>query len=296
MAHLVVSKDTGELLFDTDLISYGLIKSGYLAYSQSWTRRMLRSIHLDPNNGANWFPVVVTVNESYDDRLHGFTVANAICPVVFLVGPGTLSGTSRSGNTMTFLYANAETSTRFYCFDLMADNIPGSPYLKTWDPTGRITFNSLQPPMNVVAAIQAPGPGALDFFGRYKTCYANGYNQSVSRPISSRNNYSNLHSKVNIPLSPGVEYAAYLPWSRGVGINDLFPYNGYDNFSQYGGNEGAYGYVGGISFMFGVAPGTTSAGPSVANQVVPCSFFNLPTDRYPVALVIQTSSYPFPYG
>jgi len=298
MSNLTAYKDTGEILFDTNLISYGLVKSGYLAYSQSWSRRELRSAGLDPDQGTNWTPVVIYSDSSFTDALYGFTVYNWISPISFIVGPGCLNGTViNADGSMTFLYSNAGTGTKFYCFDLMADSLAGSTFLKTWDTTGRITFNSLQPPLNIVAAIQAPGPGTVDQYGRPVTTYAGGYTQKEAElgPASPYRR-KRATSRVNIPLTAGVEYAAFLPWSRSVAFNDLYSFNGTDNSAQYGGQEGAYGYVGGISFMFGPSAGTTNAQLFTAGYSVPISFSNLPTDRYPVALVIATTDLVFPYN
>lgn len=293
MSGLNVYKDTGEILFDTNLICYGLVKSGYMVYLQSWTRKFLRSAGLDPNDGANWTLTTATSDPGVGDQVHGFTVFNAISPIVFITGSGCLVGSSVSGSTITFYYTNASTSTRFYCFDLMADTIGGSTFLKTWDTTGRLTFNSLQPPLNVIAAVQAPGPGSTDAQGRYLTCYAGGYNAQRERQAGSQ--YAcKLDSRVDIGLG-GEEYAAYLPWSRSVAINDLWGNNAFP-YVAYGGSEGVYGYNGGITFMFGATGGTTQAYPSVSGQTVPASFQNLPTDRYPVALVIRTSDLIFPYN
>lgn len=287
-----VRKKNGDLLFDTSLICYGLIKSGYMTYQQSWTRRTLRSAQLDPNDGASWTPSTVTASTNLADSLYGFTVNNSLSPIVFIVGTGCLVGSSRSGSSLTFFYTNADTNTKFYCFDLMQDNIPGSPYMKTWTDGGVITFNSLQPPLNVVAAVQAPGPGPTDVYGRLYSTYTGGYN--VHRQSSGPSqNVTKVDSRVDIALSPGIEYAAYLPWSRSCGIADMYSGNAFP-FTMYNGSEGAYGRVGGISFMFGATAGTTQTYPSTAGWM--SSFFNLPTDRYPIALVIQTATLPFPYG
>jgi len=43
MAELIVKKEDGSLLFDTDKISYGLIKSGHLAYAGNWNRYVCTS-------------------------------------------------------------------------------------------------------------------------------------------------------------------------------------------------------------------------------------------------------------
>lgn len=297
MAQLRVYKDNGSILFDTNLISYGLIKSGYLAYNQSWTRRELRSVGLDPNNGANYTPVVVTSDPSYTDGLWSFTVLNSRSPIAFITGPGTLNGTSISGNAITFYYSNASNNTKFFCFDLMDNNMSGSPYLKTYNTSGVITFNSLQPPLNVIGAVTAPVPGPLDRFGRYTTCYTNGYN--VKQPElgpASPYRRPRVNSICDIALSPGVEYAVNLPFSRSCTINDLYDFNGNSSSSQYAMQEGAYGRVGGMSFMFGASAGTAYSPLNVSEQALPCSFINIPTDRYPTALLISAASYPFPYN
>lgn len=287
-----VRKETGELLFDTDYICYGLVKSGYMSYQETWGRRTLRSANLDPNNGANWFPVTVTYNPAHKtDSLYGFTIYNSISPIVFIVGPGCLNGTSISGNALTFHYSNADTSTKFYCFDLMANNIPGSPYLKTWDVNGVMTFNSLQPPLNVVYTIQAPPPPAPSG-GRYWTTYVDGYNYSLNTTANDQYNWSRLISRIDIPLGAGIEYAAYLPWSRSVGIFDAYNLGGSPANMQYGGVEGAFGGVGNMSFIFGASAGTTNAIPPATFT----HFFSLPVDRFPVALVIKTNNLPFPFN
>lgn len=297
MAYLIVKKDNGEQLFDTNLICYGLVKSGYMTYQQTWTRRQLRSVQLDPNDGANWTPVNVLVDPSKKtDSLHGFTVENAVSPVVFIVGPGAANGAKVTGTSITFYFACASTSTKFYCFDLMSDNIPGGPFLKIWKDTGQLTFNSLQPPLNVVNAINAPPLGPRGGPNRPEDwrdpAYAGGYNVSLNAG-NSQGDFSRILSRVDLPLSAGKEYAAYLPWSRSCGINDPSPNLGYEAYSQHGGVEGAFGRVGGISFMFCSAAGTTEQFNPVYGSP---SFFGIPTDRAPTALVIETANLPFPYN
>ena len=292
MSQLSVWKDTGEILFDTNLICYGLVKSGYMQFLGAWSRKTLRSTNLDPNDGASWTTSSWQGAEnSNNDGIWGFTVYNAISPIVFLTGSGCLVGTSVTGSAVTFYYTCADTSTRFYCFDLMADNIGGSTFLKTYDTAQRITFNSLQPPLNILAAVQPPGPGAVDQFGRPTTTYAGGANRVRGTPLSRP---TQTDSYINIPLG-GEEYAAYLPWSRTCGTYDFLA-GGTTFAAQYGMSEGAYGYAGGITFMFGAAGGTTTSRPNTSGWSAPISFFNIPTDRYPVALVIRTSDLIFPYN
>lgn len=299
MSQLRAYKDNGAIMFDTNLICYGLIRSGYMGYIQSWTRREYRQNNQDPNWGVNWTPVGVYADPSFTDQLHGFTVWNAISPIVFIVGPGCLNGSQNNADgSITFFYSNASTSTKFFCFDLMGDFFGGSPYLKTYDQGGRITFNSLQPPLNIVGAFQAPGPpGTTDQFGRWQNTY-NGGRFEVVPPSGPASPYRRKKAicTYDVNFGNGVEYAAFLPWSRSCTFNDLNNFNGIYDFSQYGAQEGAYGRVGGFSFMFGASAGTTNAKPNNAGYSSPFSIQNLPTDRYPQALLIITNNLPFPFN
>lgn len=299
MPQLKVYKENNELLFDTALICYGLVKSGNMTFQSYWTRRELKSSQLDPNNGANWTVAVATstMPQGGADPIHGFTVSNAVSPIVFIVGSGCLQGTAKSGDDLTFYYANASASTKFYCFDLMQDNLAGNPYLKTFTSDGVITFNSLQIPLNVVSAIEAPVPGAVTYGGRYGTAYVGGSNSVRSSGGAASN--PRVDSKVDIEISAGIEYAAYLPWSRSAVCWDLLSTS--NTAFVYGSSEGAFGRVGGISFLMGAAAATTESSPAVgggsgSGPFGQASYANLPTDRYPVALVIRTDNLPFPYN
>ncbi len=225
--------------------------------------------------------------------MFGFTVAGAKSPIVFITGSGCLSGVSRSGDSITFIYANADANTKFYCFDLVADNIVGSPYLKTYDDSGNITFNSLQPPLNVIASIKAPGPPS-SFNGWHATTYEGGFN-SVRR-YSSASSFASIDSIVNIQLSTNSEYAASLQWARSAGV--FHKEQEFLGIYIYSVSEGAFGRVGGISFMFGASGATTNQynDKPGASPYFPASFRNIPTDRLPLALVIETTGLPFPYN
>lgn len=298
MAHLTVNKETGEPLFDTNLICYGLVKSGYMAYIESWSRRQRAGINNDPNDGNSWSPSLITVNPANRaEAIHGFTVVDSLAPIVFIVGPGTSAGFSRSGNSVTYMYANATPATKFYCFDLMADNIPGSPYLKTYTDGGVLTFNSLQPPLNIVASIRAPDPGALISSptlpsGSRFPAYVGGYVNADNVGANNQYNLPRAIHGVDIALTPGVEYAAYLPWSRSCGIYDTL--GSLDTRALYGGAEGAYGRIGGISFMFG--PSAASTVTFQNYQYSGNAILQLPIDRFPTAMVIKTGNLPFPYS
>ena len=300
MANLVVKKQDGSLLFDTGKITYGLVKSGNLRVIETWWRRNFKGGNVDPNWGGNWTGSGVSPNVALSDVIYGFTVVGATSPIVFLTGSGCLQGTKISGDSMTFLYTNASVSTKFYCFDLMKDTLAGSPYLKTRQADVSMTFNSLQLALNVVAAIQAPAPT-----GTQETLYPI---PSGSRPYANAvltveqrqtppSYQSNIFTaKVTINIKAGVEYAAYLPWSRGCQIW-LYGVNETKNTYRYGGSEGCGGTVGGIQFMFGPAGGTPEDYPVVVTGTpMPPSFSQVPTDRLPTALVIETANLPFPFN
>lgn len=279
---LVVTKSTGEQLFDTSLIAYGLVKSGNMSFIEGWQRYFLRSAQLDPNDGSNW----AAGSTSQSCPMFGFTVVNALSPIVFIVGTGCHNGTIKNGSSLTFLYANADASTKFYCFDLMANNFSGSPFLKTFKSDGTNTFNSLQNPLNVVAAIQAPAPQTS---GQVLP-YAGGYGFRRSSVVVGgvlTGLYSAADYRIDIAIGSG-EYAAFLPWSRSAGISDVDS----SSYPQYSISEGAYGRSGGISFMFGASGACTQApGPAIAVT----AFNSIPT-VYPTALVIATAGLPFPFN
>lgn len=286
MPSLIVHKDNGELLFDTNRICYGLVKSGYLVAGEIWPRKYLRGSNVDPNEGGSY-------QDSFreGDRMFTISVSNVQSPVVFIVGKGCLQGSWRSGDSITFMYSAVDAGTKAYVFDLMADNLPGSPFLKTYTEQGVCTFNSLQPPLNIEAAIQAPGPGGLDIYGRYPSPHNGGWWEVVRHQQAHLD--PQAHFVTNVNLAGGVEYAACLPWSRTC-MGHWAPQLTGVNTLAVGMVEGAYGRVGGISFMFAPAGATTQVTSSTA-ITIPGSVDRLPTDRYPQALVVRTSSLPFPY-
>lgn len=287
MAQLIVRKEDGSILFDTSKISYGLIKSGYMSLVEDWGRYVLAQ-GADPTFGGNWYQ-----DNTRTDPVYGFSVTGARSPVVFIVGKGVVAGTKIVGDTMTFLYTCADTSTKFYCFDLMVDKGTG-PKLKCYNDQGVLTFNSIQTPMNVIAAVTPPDVGPSGGYGgTVLTAYAGGTNQIIRGATTERS--PSFHSIVDIPVAGGGEVAAFLPWNRSftaiqrLGIIQNVPV-------IYSHAEGCYGGQGKVTFMFGVA-GTTTQGndaPTVAPEVLACyrSVFNNPK---PTALVVRTLGLPFPF-
>lgn len=286
---LVVKSADGSLLYNTGNISYGLVKSGYLSYNSNWRRWVLRGINVDPNLASSWQESGVP-----GDNQFGFTVDNPQSPIVFLVGRGNSTGVVVSGSSKTYLYAGASASTKFYCFDLMRDDNLPSPWLKTRsEGSASITFNSNQNPLNVVASVRAPDPGAIDRFGRPVTTYAGGRNERLSYQTVSGS--AIVHSLVDINMETGSEYAVFLPWNRSCGIIDPEAFQG-GGPETYGMTEGAFGRVGGISFLFAPPGRTTTQQWSSTSTTSAFSYHSLPIDRFPTALVIKTASLPFPFN
>lgn len=285
VAGLKVFKEDGTILIDTTRITYGLVKSGYLAATTGWNRKQLKSAQLDPNNGANW------EDSALVDSMWSISITGAQSPVVFLAGEGLLQGVSVSGTTTTFIFSSASTSTKAYIFDLMANALSG-PGLKCYAEDGTLTFNSLQITLNVVAAVQAPAKGAASAngaapAGSVVTTYAGGYNVKVANAGATAGVPPQVLSKVDISLG-AEEFAAYLPYSRTCGVWDQN--NNNSAAFSYGMVEGACGYVGGVRFMFGPSGAST-----VANTTFGTIYLSVP-DVFPVALVIRTSNLPFPFG
>jgi hypothetical protein len=287
MAGLIVRKPDGSILLDSSRITYGLLRSGYLTRAGTWPRKALRSIQLDPNNGQNWADNVAMV-----DDVWSFTVYGAVAPMLFLTGDGTLNGSTTSGDTVTYYFLNARSSTKVYAFDQMREMGSG-PRLRTRNVfNGVVTFNSYMVPLNVIATVQAPTipsspPPPFNPTETWRaTTYNGGYNVYV-RYIAT-NTSPIMYSKVDIPLS-GEEYAACITFTRGGTVEMQDP-SGANH--RYGISEGAGGYNGGVTFMFGPAGGTPLQNSGGSGT----RFNGILTDRLPTALIVRTSNLPFPFN
>lgn len=281
-AGLIAKDQNDNLLFNTSNITYGLVKSGNLSFIENWRRLELRGINLDPSKGSSW-----TDSSRLGDNQYGFSVSNAISPIVFIVGKGVSTGFQISGNTHTYMYAGGDANTKYYCFDLMRDDGVNGPGLKTRDINGNITFNSRQTPLNVVTAITAPVPGALGANGKPLLTYVGGRNERINYQTASQS--AVVQCIVDIALDGGVEYASFLPWNRGCGCITEGVQGGGSRL--FGVSEGSYGRVGGISFIF------SPPGRQTEQDYTPyayTSYESIPSVR-PTALVIKTTNLPYPF-
>lgn len=296
MTGLVVQREDGSVMFDTSKISYGLVKSGYLTDVGAVNRLVCttRACRADPSWGGNW-----TETGSYNDHVFSFTVKGSKAPIVFLSGSGVFIGTEDSGDVKTFKYMDATTNTKFFCFDLM-DDIGSGPALRSYTDQRVLTFNSRQPPLNVIQVVQATGRGAAvnsRVAGWYHTVYAGGYSERFNiYNLSGYNFYGSARSSLDIAL-PGLgECAAFIPWSRGITAAFRTDANGSGSFSAIGAGltEGCFGTATGVRFTCTV--GRTSTGEYQPTEVpADVCFRDIPVDRLPTALVIQTVNLPFPF-
>ena len=79
-------KEDGTQFIDTSLMCYGLTKSAYLTFYAYWPRYTLKSIQLDPDNGANY-------NQGNPiEPIYGITLPSWRSPIAFLVGDGSPCG------------------------------------------------------------------------------------------------------------------------------------------------------------------------------------------------------------
>lgn len=289
---LIVQNEAGELLFDTRKITYGMVKSGFMVSLGYWNRRYFKGGNVDPAIGANWTPsTYMDAPTTGNDAIHGFTIPRARSPIAFITGGGALNSLSMNPDgSATFFYTGASTSSKFYCFDLMADDVPGGPFLKTRKEDGSITFNSLQPPLNVYTTLTPPPPQLPQGqTGGWYLPYTGGSGVFVRNPFQGAVTYRFYYT---VPL-PGGEYAASLPWTRGAQVRAEYQQNQSKGF--HGVVEGAFGVSGGVTFCFVEAGGTPYEFGNDPQRIPGTFYTGFTVDPKPTAMVISTASLPFPY-
>lgn len=275
-------KEDGTLLFDIDRISYGLLKSGYLDLVDRWGRFYIRSNNLPPNEESSWS------YKLFQDPICGITVTGAISPIVFLVGDGKPCGESVNGNTRTLYFKGCSPNTKAFIFDLMRD-VGERTGMECYDATGRLSFTTGMPPLNIIAAVDPPpiNPPVSPNTDTRWTPYSGGANERSGTEWSATD-YIQPRGAVFVPVVSG-ELAAYLTFSRICILNEGFDLGA--GTYRTNANEGCGGASGGVRFFFSPAVATTAAqyGSSYT------SWNDIPTDRQPQALVIRATDYPFPF-
>lgn len=269
-AGLIVKKESGEVLYDTRLITYGLVKSGPVtALGLAWRR-------VQPSGAASYFY----------DYVYSFRVPNAISPIVFVTGASSKPWPSREGNDVVFYFTGAVSSIKVYCFDEM-QNIYSGAGLRTRTDDNGVTFNSLQYPLNVLGS-STPPPPAVFGGGRYYAYNGVGYFEKVIIQPTAQGFYAECG--LPIKLNANTTYAAYTPWSRGLIFGSQSTGAGvWHNTSS----EGCYGGVGEIVHVFaadGMGTSDSQNGYGIGVRSPPAS------DRQPTCSYIDTAQYPYPFN
>jgi hypothetical protein len=275
-------KEDGSLLFDADLIQYGLIKSGYLTQTEWWYWWHYRSEGLDPNDPNSW--ARETIGHS---PIWTISVDGATAPICFLAGDNVSVGSSKSGTTTTFYFASVRNNPKVYIFDLMQD-LGGRTGMQIFNASGTLTFTTDMPGLNIINTITAPAPtGGTSWNGNvyYASVYGSGStNEKISYYVSqSREQGRNWdHSYSPVQDKNGAdEVAVRLTFSRAFGhVNRGSSVSAMD------------GCTGGTSPRFMAVMSATSLNGFTTEGP---AWVDIPTSRYPVMQMIDTSHYPFPF-
>lgn len=270
---LIVRDASGEVLYDTSKSVYGLIKSGPVVYHGLWLRQQ----------GA--------IANRFSDMIYKFTVDNAVSPIVFTVGDCGKPIESKEGDTHVFYFVGPVQNIKVYCFDVMRPIFNGAA-LKTRSEDSEFTFNSLQRPLNVIGSGEPLAPSGPWSDKNPVNPFIGGGNylaQAASvRPTPIAGWYAWYR---DTPLTPNVEYAAHIPWSRGC---FSVTYTGlYDDRYASGHAEGCSGRIGGIRHLFWGAPETTYTS---VYSTTPVGCYSLTVAPRPSCSYIDTAEYPYPFN
>lgn len=287
MPALILRDTSNNVIVDTAYINYGLLSSGYLAYSNTVNGKVMKAINNDPTLASSWQD-----SPTYLDDLYYFTVTNAVAPIVFLAGQGFGEGITVSGSTYTFMFSGASTSTRIYVFDRMRDGGTG-PVLRVRNTSNVVTFNSRMIPLNIRGAIVAPAvpttnapetnpKGPLTTYVGGTTIVnttASGGSKHAMSYIDIATSLSDI--AVNITFT---RITRYWPGSSSVSAA-LFPHA----CSEYAFGNGSY-----VRFAF-KSPAQAYLNNFTTSGVAYDQFANTPSDFYPTANYVTTANLPIPF-
>lgn len=285
--------ESGNLMFNVNNMSYGLLASGNLARVDTWYRWILRSAQLNPNDPSNYGP-----SGPYD-AVFAFSVANTIAPIAFINGEGMYSGSQTVNGVTTFYFIFSSPATKIYVFDVMR-NFAVSAGMKCFadDASNTCTFNSSQVPLNIEHVHQCPPPsdpypqnyygvsivGGTKAFEKLIPGNDTAIYMVVRRPISLGSKNYAVATTFSRTMSMGMHERMPVPPGGGIALNGA---------QSMGAFDGCWGTSGGIVWA------TTDAARTqmiTYNQSAVNGFANIPMDRYPQALVISIDNLPFPYS
>lgn len=280
-------KDDGSILFDTEYITYGLVKSATLTHYTKWGCWLIKSSQLPPTSESSWAYYTGT---NLNDEIVSVEVSNATDPIFFLSGDGSPCGVVGTGATRTYLFHGCIPNTKVYVFDKMRD-LGTNAGMHCFDSSGVLTFSAEMPPLNIVSVVDPPSLGPLLGGGPYYPpnpisgpVYVGGRIETLKPWSSSDKPW--VKGVVNVPSGISEEIATCLTFSRG----------GWQVYDNSGSLQGCYEGCGGttngdVRFYFMQSYAST-------NQLINSGigWGDIPRDKAPQALVIKTSDYPFPFG
>ncbi|MCG6539189.1 hypothetical protein MCB86_03755 [Pseudomonas sp. KSR10] len=277
MAHFKTWDSAGKNLVDSNYVTMGLIKSGYMVKITDAQRRARIALN---NNNTEPVP--------YTDPVYGFTVT-ADTPLVFIAGRAVLQQIVRNGNSYTFWYAHASTSARYYVFDRMKDLGSGPAKLRLWTDVGVCTLDSGMPFLDINGAHIPPNPSVnAQGYGRG---YAGAATQTGTATAIGGADPNHINASIlmdSLSIAVGGDCAACLPWSRIMLHTDRF------GGSAISAREGAFGQGGNLTFMMATEAGCTINGWVSSGYIN--MFYQIPTPRKPSVTYIDASTLPIPFG
>lgn len=267
----------GKNLVDSDYVTMGLIKSGYMQKITDAQRSARRALNNDTYDPVPYF-----------DEVYGFTVI-AETPLIYLAGRAVFQQVVRNGNSWTYWYAHASTAARFYVFDRMRDLGSGPAKLRLWTDANVCTLDSGMPFLDINGDLAPPAPN-LNALG-YGRGYSGATTQTGRATAGSGANPDHINNSIlmdSFSVAVGGDCAVSLPWSRHVSHTDRF------GGSVISALEGAFGENGNMVFMMATEAGCKINSWTSSGYIN--SFFNIARPRLPTATYIDASTLPIPFG
>ncbi|MDD1150415.1 hypothetical protein M5G25_19225 [Pseudomonas sp. TNT2022 ID357] len=257
-AQFKLYNESGGTLIDSNLISYGLVKSGFMIANGYY--------EVGYNEGDGYWPTY------WDDvPIHAVRVTG-IQPIVFCVGRSILTYVDRVGNDWVFNYIGADTSVRFYAYDLMREPNNDAVRFRLWKEDGSISFNSKQWPLNIIESVQVPYPP--EYPGSNYETWTRSYN-------------NNRIYAANLPFSRGARVWAGAPERIGM-LVEGYIYEGLVVEGGWGGTGAAYA-------GFYIDPNIYPAIYVVGTGGKVNSYNRVYTAHMPKLAVVDVTELPFPY-
>lgn len=270
---LKVRNISNQIVVDSAYITMGLVKSGNMVYIETRQR-----YYQQYKNSPTMYPF------GRFDEVYGLTV-RASAPIVFIHGRGVCIGSVENSGVITYYYAGASTNTQYWVFDKMSNRGAGAK-LRVRATDGTVTFDSSQPPLNILTSVTPPLPEKYSpKYGGNGSGYVGG-----STYTEGPSNGKRVYGQLTVASIVG-KLAVHCPWSRAATHTDPQVISG--STSAY---EGCYGGYSSVTFCFCTESGAYyNPWVDLSLDAPAPKFYGIPIDRVPSSTVIEVSNLPFPY-